>query len=73
MPVLLMTLLVAVFVIGAGVLVLLVLLLIGIRAEERRMSLTSGPQTCTSSLARRLTGTAVRRPVPRCRYEDPRR
>jgi hypothetical protein len=73
MSILLMTLLVAVVVIGAGVLVLLVLLLVGIHAEERRMSLTSGPQTCTSSLARRLTGAAVRRPVPHCRHEDPRR
>jgi hypothetical protein len=71
----LLILLAAVSVIGAGVLALLVLLLIGIRAEERHMSLTSGPRTCTASLARRLTGAAVRRPqqTPHCRHEDTRK
>jgi len=51
MSILLMTLLAAVFVIGAGVLALLVLLLVGIRTEERHMSLTSRPRTCAGSLA----------------------
>jgi hypothetical protein len=70
----LITLLAAVVVIGAGVLALLVLLLVGIRTEERHMSLTSGPRTCAGSLARRLTGASVRRPhqTPHCRYEDTR-
>jgi hypothetical protein len=72
MSILLMTLLAAVFVIGAAVLALLVLLLVGIRTEERHMSLTSGPRTCAGSLARRLTGASVRRPQ-HCRYEDTRR
>jgi hypothetical protein len=71
---LLITLFAAVAVIGAGVLTLLVLLLVGIHTEERQMSLTSGPRTCAASLARRLTGTAVRRPphTHHCRYENTR-
>ena len=75
MSILLITLLAAVSVAGAGVLALLVLLLVGIRTEERHMSLTSGPRTCAGSLARRLTGASVRRPhqTPHCRYEDTRR
>ena len=75
MPILLITLLAAVFVSGAGVLALLVLLLVGIRTEERHMSLTSGPRTCVASLARRLTGASVRRSqqTPHCRHEDIRR
>jgi hypothetical protein len=75
MPVLLITLLAAVLVTGAGMLTLLVLLLVGIRTEERHMSLTSPPRTCAASLARRLTGASVRRPqqAPHCRYEDTRR
>jgi hypothetical protein len=75
MPILLVTLLAAVLVIGVGVLTVLVLVLVGIHAEERHMSLTSGPRTCAGSLARRLTGASVRRPQqpPHCRYEDTRR
>jgi hypothetical protein len=71
----LLILLAAVSAIGAGVLALLVLLLIGIRTEERHMSLTSGPRTCTGSLARHLTGAAVRRPqpTPHCRHDDTRK
>ena len=74
MPILLITLLTAVAIVGAGVFALLVLLLVGIRTEERHMSLTSGPRTCATSLARRLTGASVRRPqqTPHCRYEDTR-
>jgi len=39
------------------------------------MSLTSMPRTRTGSLARRLTGTSVRRPqrIPRCHYQETRR
>jgi hypothetical protein len=68
-------LLAAVTAIGAGVLALLVLLLIGIRTEERHMSLTSEPRTCAGSLARRLTGTSVRRSqqAPHCHYDDTRK
>ena len=74
MPILLITLLTAVAIVGAGVFALLVLLLVRIRTEERHMSLTSGPRTCAASLARRLTGASVRRPrqTPHCRYEDTR-
>jgi len=72
MSIMLMTLLTAVFAIGAGVLALLTLLLVGIRTEARHMRLTSGPRTCAGSLARRLTGASVRRPQ-QCRYEDTRR
>ena len=75
MSILLMTLLAAVLVTGAGVLALLILLLVGIRTEERHMSLTSGPRICAGSLARHLTGVGVRRAhqAPRCRCEDTRR
>jgi len=75
MPILLITLLATVAAVGAGMLALLVLLLVGIRTEERHMSLTTGPRTCAASLARRLTGASVRRPhqTPHCRYEDTKR
>jgi hypothetical protein len=74
MPILLITLLTAVAIVGAGVFALLVLLLVRIRTEERHMSLTSGPRTCATSLTRRLTGASMRRPqqTPHCRYEDTR-
>jgi hypothetical protein len=74
MSILLITLLVAVATVGAVLFALLVLLLVGIRTEERHMSLTSGPRTCAGSLARRLTGASVRRPhqTPHCHYEDTR-
>ena len=75
MSILLMTLLAAVFLTGAGMLALLILLLVGIRTEERHMSLTSGPRTCAGSLARHLTGASVRRAhqAPHCRCKDTRR
>jgi hypothetical protein len=75
MSILLMTLLVAVLVTAAGVLAMLVLLLVGIRTEERHMSLINGPRTCVGSLARHLTGVGVRRAhqASRCRCEDKRR
>ena len=75
MSILLITLLAAVFATSAGVLALLIVLLVGIRTEERHMSLTSGPRTCAGSLARHLTGVGVRRAhqAPHCRYEDTRR
>ena len=72
MSILLITLLAAVLATGAGVLALLILLLVGIRTEERHMSLTSGPRTCAGSLARHLTGVGVRRThqAPHCRCEN---
>ena len=75
MSILLITLLAAVFATGFGVLALLVLLLVGIRTEERHMSLTSAPRTCAGSLARHLAGVGVRRAhqAPHCHYEDRRR
>jgi hypothetical protein len=45
---------------GLGVLALLVLVLAGIRAEERHMSLTSTPGTCIEAATRRLLGVGVR-------------
>ena len=62
------------FLIALGVLALLVLLLAGIRAEERHMTLTGTPRTRAGRLSRRLTGVGVRRPhnTSRCRYEDTR-
>jgi hypothetical protein len=62
-------------VIGLGVLAVLVLVLVGIRSEERHMTLTGVPRTRAGALSRRLTGLYVRRPgrVPGCRYLDARR
>jgi hypothetical protein len=57
-----MTLVIVALVIGLGVLALLVLVLVGIRAEERHMSLTSAPHTRLGAITRRLTGVGVRSP-----------
>ncbi len=45
---------------GLGVLALLVLVLVSIRDEDRRMSLTSIPRTRTEAITRRLLGVGVR-------------
>ena len=57
-----MTLAVVVLLIALGVLALLVLVLVGIRHEERHMSLTSAPRTRIGSITRHLTGVGVRTP-----------
>ena len=56
------TLAVVALVIGLCVLALLVLVLVGIRDEERHMSLTSAPRTRIEAVTRRLTGVGVRTP-----------
>jgi len=48
--------------IGLGVLALLVLVLVGIRDEERHMSLTSAPRTRVGAVTRHLVGVGVRTP-----------
>ena len=57
-----MTLAVVALLIALGVLVLLVLVLVGIRDEERHMSLTSAPRTRIGAITRHLTGVGVRTP-----------
>jgi hypothetical protein len=57
------TLAIVALLIAMGVLALLVLVLVGIRNEERYMSLTSAPRTRTGALTRRLTGVGVRTPA----------
>jgi hypothetical protein len=57
-----MTFAVVALVIGLGVLALLVLVLVGIRDEERRMSLTGAPRTRIEAVTRRLLGVGVRHP-----------
>ncbi len=57
-----MTLAIVALLIGLGVLALLVLVLVGIRDEERHMSLTSAPRTRIGAVTRRLTGGGVRTP-----------
>jgi hypothetical protein len=57
-----MTLAVVALLIALGVLALLVLVLVGIRDEERHMSLTSAPRTRIGSITRHLTGVGVRTP-----------
>jgi len=44
------------------VLALLALVLVGIRDEERHMSLTSAPRTRIGAITRHLTGVGVRTP-----------
>jgi hypothetical protein len=57
-----------------GVLALLILLVVGIRTEERHMTLTGTPRTRAGRISRRLTGVGVRHPrsTSRCRYQDTR-
>ncbi len=57
-----MTLAVVALLIALGVLALLVLVLVGIRDEERHMSLTSAPRTRIGAITRHLTGVGVRTP-----------
>jgi hypothetical protein len=45
-----------------GVLAMLVLVLVGIRVEERHMSLTVTPGSCIEAATRRLLGVGVRTP-----------
>ena len=52
----------AVVLTALGVLALLMLVLIGIRVEERHMSLTSTPRTRSGAVTRRLLGVGVRTP-----------
>ena len=56
------TLAIVALLIALGVLALLVLVLVGIHAEERHMSLTSAPRTRIGALTRHLTGLGVRTP-----------
>ena len=58
--------------IALGVLALLVLVLVGIRDEERHMSLTSAPRTRIGAITRHLTGVGVRTPeADPCKDQDP--
>ena len=57
-----LTLAIVALLIALGVLVLLVLVLVGIRDEERHMSLTSAPRTRIGAITRHLTGVGVRTP-----------
>ena len=57
-----MTLVVVALLIALGVVALLVLVLVGIRDEERHMSLTSAPRTRIGAITRHLTGVGVRTP-----------
>ncbi len=57
-----MILAVVALLIAVGVLALLLLVLVGIRDEERHMSLTSVPRTRIGAITRHLTGVGVRTP-----------
>jgi hypothetical protein len=52
------------FLIGLGGLALLALVLVSIRDEDRRMSLTGTPRTRIEAVTRRLLGVGVRTPGP---------
>ena len=49
-----------------GVLALLLLVLVSVHHEDRRMSLTSTPRTRTGAVTRRLLGVGVRNPGAGC-------
>ena len=57
-----MTVAIVALLIALGVLALLALVLVGIRDEERHMSLTSAPRTRIGAITRHLTGVGVRTP-----------
>jgi hypothetical protein len=57
-----MTVAIVALLLALGVLALLVLVLVGIRDEERHMSLTSTPRTRIGAMTRHLTGVGVRTP-----------
>jgi hypothetical protein len=59
----------AVVLTALGVLALLVLVLVGIRVEERHMSLTRAPSSCIEVATRRLLGVGGRTPGA-CRGND---
>ena len=62
----------AVILTGLSVLAALMLVLVGIRDEERHMSLTSAPRTCIGAMTRHLTGVGVRTPeADPCNDQDP--
>ena len=54
----------AVLLTGLSVLAVLVLVLVGIHDEDRRMSLTGAPRTRIEAITRRLLGVGVRTPGP---------
>jgi type II secretory pathway component PulJ len=58
-----MTVALVALLIALGVLAVLVLVLVGIRHEERHMSLTSAPRTRIGAITRHLTGLGVRTPA----------
>jgi hypothetical protein len=49
---------------GLGVVTLLVLVLVAIHGEDRRMSLTGNPRTRAEAVTRRLLGVGIRTPGP---------
>ena len=57
-----MTVAIVALLIALVVLALLVLVLVGIRHEERHMSLTGAPRTRIGAITRHLTGVGVRTP-----------
>ena len=57
-----MTVAIVALLIALCVLALLVLVLVGIRHEERHMSLTGAPRTRIGAITRHLTGVGVRTP-----------
>jgi type II secretory pathway component PulJ len=57
-----MTLAIVALLIALSVVALLVLVLVGIRHEERHMSLTGAPRTRIGAMTRHLTGVGVRIP-----------
>ena len=57
-----MTVAIVALLIAQCVVALLVLVLVGIRHEERHMSLTGAPRTRIGAITRHLTGVGVRTP-----------
>ncbi len=55
---------------AVAVVVLLAVVVIAVRGEERRMSLKAGPATRLEAAGRRLLGVGVRQPKDHLQHED---
>jgi hypothetical protein len=55
---------------AVAVVVLLAVVVIAVRGEDRRMSLKAGPATRLEAATRRLLGVGIRQPKDQCQSED---
>jgi hypothetical protein len=55
---------------AVAVVLLLAVVVIAVRGEDRRMSLKAGPLTRLEAATRRLLGVGIRQPKDHCQPED---